>query len=242
MDAKLKTGDVTQQVVVSGEASPLIDTASASEGQTFNTQKLQDLPNLGRNPFVFEKLDNNATPTGDPRFVRAEDQSGTTSISVAGAPVGSTGGANAANNYVVNEIQFPLQRAEPPSFPRWKRFLTQKSKQIHMTRRSGRSGGDVFNTTLKSGSSSYHSSSMAKLAKLTGRQMPGLITLSESNGLIRPLIFMQGRSAVHCLSAIKLNLSITPSSGLAKKDTSPGSTLHKFNFLVLPTHAGRAFG
>src|ERR1700761_2428042 len=84
-DATMKTGDVTTEVVVNAESSPMIDTATASEGQTFDTQKLQDLPNLGRNPFVFEKLDNNATPTGDPRFVRAEDQSGTTSVSVAGA-------------------------------------------------------------------------------------------------------------------------------------------------------------
>ena len=74
-------------------SEPLIDTASASEGQVFTSQQLTDLPNLGRNPFEFERLDNNVTPVGDPRYVRAEDQSGSSSVSIAGAPIG-------ANNYV----------------------------------------------------------------------------------------------------------------------------------------------
>jgi hypothetical protein len=156
VDAKLKTGDVTQQVVVSGEAEPLIDTASASEGQTFDTQKLQDLPNLGRNPFVFEKLDNNATPTGDPRFVRAEDQSGTTSISVAGAPVGSTNGANAANNYVVDGIPVSTSAGGATFIPSLEAISDAKVEADTYDAEVGRSGGGVFNTTLKSGSSTYH--------------------------------------------------------------------------------------
>ena len=156
VDAKLKTGDVTQQVVVNGEAAPLIDTASASEGQTFNTQKLQDLPNLGRNPFVFEKLDNNATPTGDPRFVRAEDQSGTTSVSVAGAPIGSTGGANAANNYVVDGIPVSTSAGGATFIPSLEAISDAKVEADTYDAEVGRSGGGVFNTTLKSGSSSYH--------------------------------------------------------------------------------------
>jgi hypothetical protein len=156
VDAKLKTGDVTQQVVVTGEAEQLIDTASASEGQTFNAQQLQDLPNLGRNPFVFEKLDNNATPTGDPRFVRAEDQSGTTSVSVAGAPIGSTSGANAANNYVVDGIPVSTSAGGATFIPSLEAISDAKVEADTYDAEVGRSGGGVFNTTLKSGSSTYH--------------------------------------------------------------------------------------
>ncbi|MGB7264790.1 MAG: carboxypeptidase-like regulatory domain-containing protein, partial [Terracidiphilus sp.] len=156
VDAKLKTGDVTQQVVVNGEAEPLIDTASASEGQTFNAEKLQDLPNLGRNPFVFEKLDNNATPTGDPRFVRAEDQSGTTGVSVAGAPIGSTSGANAANNYVVDGIPVSTSAGGATFIPSLEAISDAKVEADTYDAEVGRSGGGVFNTTLKSGSSTYH--------------------------------------------------------------------------------------
>ena len=156
VDAALKTGDVTEQVVVSGEAEPLIDTATASEGQTFDVQKLQDLPNLGRNPFVFEKLDNNATPTGDPRFVRAEDQSGTTSVSVGGAPVGSTSGANAANNYVVDGIPVSTSAGGATFIPSLEAISDAKVEVDTYDAEVGRSGGGVFNSTLKSGSSQYH--------------------------------------------------------------------------------------
>jgi len=156
VDAMLRTGDVTQQVVVTGDAEPLIDTATASEGQTFDTQKLQDLPNLGRNPFVFEKLDNNATPTGDPRFVRAEDQSGTTGISVAGAPVGSTSGANAANNYVVDGIPVSTSAGGATFIPSLEAISDAKVEADTYDAEVGRSGGGVFNTTLKSGSSTFH--------------------------------------------------------------------------------------
>ncbi|HEY1648762.1 MAG TPA: TonB-dependent receptor [Terracidiphilus sp.] len=156
VDATMKTGDVTTEIVVNGDSSPMIDTATASEGQTFDTQKLQDLPNLGRNPFVFEKLDNNATPTGDPRFVRAEDQSGTTGVSIAGAPIGSTSGANAANNYVVDGIPVSTSAGGATFIPSLEAISDAKVEAETYDAEVGRSGGGVFNTTLKSGSSAYH--------------------------------------------------------------------------------------
>jgi trimeric autotransporter adhesin len=156
IDVSLKTGEVTQEIVVAGGGAPLIDTASASEGLTLDSQKLQDLPNLGRNPFVFDKLDNNVTPTGDPRFVRAEDQSGTTSVSVAGAPIGSTGGANAANNYVVDGIPVSTSAGGATFIPSLEAIADSKVEADTYDAEVGRSGGGVFNTTLKSGSATYH--------------------------------------------------------------------------------------
>ncbi len=95
--ATLQIGAAGDTIEISAGAEALIDTASANGGQTFTSQQLTELPNLGRNPFVFEKLDNNVTPVGDPRYVRAEDQSGSTAVSIAGAPIGS-------NSYVVDGI------------------------------------------------------------------------------------------------------------------------------------------
>ena len=96
VDEALEIGSVGETVNVSG-TEPLIDTATASGGQVFSEQQVQDLPNLGRNPFILGKLDNNVTPVGDPRFVRFEDQNGTASVSISGAPIG-------ANSYVVDGI------------------------------------------------------------------------------------------------------------------------------------------
>ena len=242
VDAKLKTGDVTQQVVVSGEASPLIDTASASEGQTFNTQKLQDLPNLGRNPFVFEKLDNNATPTGDPRFVRAEDQSGTTSISVAGAPVGSTGGANAANNYVVDGIPVSTSAGGATFIPSLEAISDAKVEADTYDAEVGRSGGGVFNTTLKSGSSSYHGTLYGETRQtnwaanawsnnLVGIQRPDSTTYLYAGAFGGPLPFS------HKIKPLDNTFFWISEEGYRQAQPYTSSTSS-----YVPTHAGRAFG
>jgi trimeric autotransporter adhesin len=64
VDQQLKTSSTSETIDVSAE-SPLIDTATAANGQTFTAQQLQDLPNMGRNPFILEKLDNNVVSQGD---------------------------------------------------------------------------------------------------------------------------------------------------------------------------------
>src|SRR4051794_13575591 len=50
VDLKLEVGDVSQSVNVTEEV-PLMETENASTGQVIDSQKLADLPNMGRNPF-----------------------------------------------------------------------------------------------------------------------------------------------------------------------------------------------
>jgi hypothetical protein len=182
IDVKLRPGRVSQVVEVVGQAEPLIETASASEGQNFDLQKLQDLPNLGRNPFVFDKLDNNVTPTGDPRFVRAEDQSGTTAVSVAGAPIGGSG-PNAANNYVVDGIPVSTSSGGATFIPSLEAIQDAKVQADTYDAEVARSGGGVFNTTLKSGSAAYHGTLYGET-----RQTPWLANTWQNNagGIPRP--------------------------------------------------------
>ena len=144
----LQVGAIGETVEVQ-TSEPLIDTASASGGQTFTSQQLTDLPNLGRNPFVFEKLDNNVTPVGDPRYVRAEDQSGSSAISVAGAPIG-------ANSYVVDGIPVSTSSGGVTFIPSPEAVSDAKTQANTYDAEVGRTGGGVGNTSLKSGSSSYH--------------------------------------------------------------------------------------
>ena len=84
LDLTLTIGSEGQIVEVSA-SEPIINNGTSYNGQLIDSQKLQNLPNPGRNPFLFSKLDNNVTPVGDPRFVRFQDQSGSSTISVAGA-------------------------------------------------------------------------------------------------------------------------------------------------------------
>ena len=148
VDEILAVGAVGETVSVSA-AEPLIDTANASEGQVFSEQQDQTLPNLGRNPFTLGKLDNNVTPVGDPRFVRFEDQNGTASVSVSGAPIG-------ANSYVVDGIPISTSTGGVTFVPSIEAVSDVKVQANTYDAELGRTGGGVFNTSLKSGSDSYH--------------------------------------------------------------------------------------
>jgi trimeric autotransporter adhesin len=80
MDVNLEVGQVTESVQVT-EQVPLVESANASQGQVLDNQKLTELPNLGRNPFMLSKLVQNVMPVGNPAYNRMEDQSGSSQIS-----------------------------------------------------------------------------------------------------------------------------------------------------------------
>src|SRR5258708_17565304 len=81
----MEVGAVTESVLVSEEV-PLMETSNASQGTLLDRQKLVDLPNVGRNPFIMAWVTPGVTPAGDPRFVRFQDQSGSSQVSFAGGP------------------------------------------------------------------------------------------------------------------------------------------------------------
>jgi hypothetical protein len=147
-DVSMSLGGSTETVEVSA-AEPLIDNANANGGQNYTSEQLTELPNLGRNPFVFEKLDVAVTPVGDPRYVRAEDQTGQSTISVAGAPVG-------ANNFAVDGIPISQSNGGVTFIPSLEAVSDVKVQANTYDAQVGRAGGGLFNTTLKSGTDQYH--------------------------------------------------------------------------------------
>ena len=74
-DAKLDIGQVTETIDVTAEAE-LLATSEASTGTDIDRQKLEDIPNLGRDPFMLARLSEGVVWTGNPKFDRMEDQSG----------------------------------------------------------------------------------------------------------------------------------------------------------------------
>ncbi|WP_263409678.1 carboxypeptidase regulatory-like domain-containing protein [Terriglobus tenax] len=149
-DMPLTTGSTAETVEVTAEV-PLIDNASASNGQTFDQQKLQTLPNMGRNPFLFAKLDTNVTFTGDPRFVRFQDQSGSSQISIAGGPTGT-------NNYLLDGVPITDSTNRAVIIPSLEATGEMKIQANTFDAEMGRTGGGMFNTSLKSGSNTLHGS------------------------------------------------------------------------------------
>jgi trimeric autotransporter adhesin len=131
LDFNVQLGQ-NNEIVQVIEDVPLVESSNASNGQVIDTQKLADLPNLGRNPFLFRTSITNVAAVGDPRFNRFQDQSGSSQISIAGVPI--TDSLNRA--VIIPSIEAPQE---------------VKVQANTYDAPMGRTGGGVFNTTLKSG-------------------------------------------------------------------------------------------
>jgi trimeric autotransporter adhesin len=150
IDVKLEVGQVTESVMVTEEV-PVIDTANASAGQLIDRQKLIDLPNLGRNPFMMAKVAQNVVAVGNPRFNRMQDQSGSSQISLAGGPV-------RGNNYLLDGIPITDSVNRAVIIPTLEAVQEVKVQANTYDAEMGRTGGGMFNTFLKSGTNSLHGS------------------------------------------------------------------------------------
>ena len=149
VDLKMEVGDVTQSVNVSEEI-PLMETETASTGQVIDSQKLADLPNMGRNPFYEGvKISQNVVPGGDPKFNRMEDQSGSSQISIAGGPI-------RGNNYLLDGIPITDSQNRAVIIPSIEAVQEVKLQINTYDAEVGRTGGGTFNTFLKSGSNDFH--------------------------------------------------------------------------------------
>ncbi len=148
IDVALALGSSSTVVQVTS-AEPAIDTSTAQNGQVFDSQKLVDLPNLGRNPFLLTKLNNNVTATGDPRFNRFQDQSGSSAISIAGGPVNM-------NNYLIDGVPITDFSNRAVIIPSVEAVQEMKTQANTYDAEAGRTGGGVFNTLLKSGTNALH--------------------------------------------------------------------------------------
>ncbi len=148
LDLSLSVGSETEVIEVTA-TEPLINSGTSYNGQLIDSQKLQNLPNPGRNPFLFSKLDNSVTPVGDPRFVRFQDQSGSSTISIAGAPLSS-------NNYSVDGVPITDFSNRAVIIPSIEAVEEVKVQANTYDAEIGRTSGGMFNTTLRSGTSTFH--------------------------------------------------------------------------------------
>jgi hypothetical protein len=149
-DVKLELGQVTESVQVS-ESVPLVETSDASQGQIIDNQKLTELPNLGRNPFMMAKLVQNVVMVGNPAFNRMEDQSGSSQISIAGGPV-------RGNNYLIDGVPITDADNRPIIIPSLEAVQEVKIQANTYDAEMARTGGGMYNTLMKSGTNDYHGS------------------------------------------------------------------------------------
>src|SRR5713226_7161248 len=150
IDLQLEVGNVAESVVVTEEVA-LIETATASQGQVIDRQKLIDLPNTGRNPFMMSKLAPNIQQVGNPAYMRMQDQSGSSQISFAGGPV-------RGNNYLLDGVPITDMRNRAIIIASLEAVQEMKVQTNTYDSEIGRTGGGMFNVLLRSGTNSYHGS------------------------------------------------------------------------------------
>ncbi len=154
-DAILQLGQVTETINVTAEAD-LLTTAEASTGTVIDRSKLEELPLLGRDPFLLARLSEGVVWTGNPKFDRMEDQSGQSSVSIAGGPV-------AGNNYTLDGISITDSTNRAVIIPVQDAVSEMKVQSNTYDASMGRTGGGVFNATMRSGSNRMHGSAFGSL-------------------------------------------------------------------------------
>lgn len=150
LDIQLVVTASQDTVQVSADA-PLVDSSTASISANFDQRRLEDMPVMGRNPYIAPKLSGVFVNTGNPQFIRFADQNGTSATSIAGGPV-------ASNLYLVDGVPITDTNNRPIVVPTIESVQDVKLQALTYDAQVGRTGGGVFNTLLRSGSNTVHGS------------------------------------------------------------------------------------
>jgi len=175
VDVKLEVGQMAETVTVHG-VSPVIETSSASTGTVIDSQSLQTLPSPGRAAFLIGTTVPTVIPSGDTQFNRQQDQTNASLLSLGG-------GTRRGNNYTLDGVPITDLRNRASANPSIE-SLEDVKVQVHTyDAEMGRTGGGVFNTTLKSGTNSMHGTGFFQMRPIWGQTNN---YFSEKAGLAKP--------------------------------------------------------
>ena len=163
LDFMLEVGEISEQITVTGEA-PLVERASATQAASLDKEALQNLPIFGRNTFFAAILTPGVIQTGDPQFVRYQDQSGSSQLSLGGGP-------RRGNGYLIEGVSITDLTNRPTISPSMEAVEELKVQTKTYEADMGHAAGGVFNTTARSGSNTWHGSALlvSKPGATTGR-------------------------------------------------------------------------
>ena len=151
-DFTLEIGGLTEQITVSGE-SPLIERSTATVATSLTAKDITALPIFGRNTFFSAIATPNVIQTGDPQFVRYQDQSNASFLSLGGGP-------RRGNAYLVEGVSITDFVNRPSWTPSTEALEDMRVQVKTYDADMGRAAGGVFNVTARSGSNSWHGSAL----------------------------------------------------------------------------------
>ena len=161
LDVTLEVGTVAETVTVTGE-SPLIETSTASTGTVLNAEALQTLPSQGRAAFMIGNTVPTVVPSGDGQYNRQQDQTNVSLVSLGG-------GTRRGNNYTIDGVPISDMRNRASAHPSIESLEDMKVQVHTYDAEMGRTGGGVFNTTLKSGTNEYRGSAFMQTRPIWGQ-------------------------------------------------------------------------
>ena len=152
LDFLLEVGAISEQITVTGEA-PLVERASATQAASLDQETLQSLPIFGRNTFFAAISTPGVIQTGDPQFVRYQDQSGSSQLSLGGGP-------RRGNGYLIEGVPITDFTNRPTIAPSMEAVDELKVQTKTYEADMGHAAGGVFNTTARSGSNTWRGSAV----------------------------------------------------------------------------------
>jgi trimeric autotransporter adhesin len=161
LDITLEVGALEETVTVTG-ASPIIETSNASTGTVLNSEALQTLPSQGRAAFMIGNTVPTVVPSGDGQYARQQDQTNVALVSLGG-------GTRRGNNYTLDGVPITDMRNRASAHPSIESLEDMKVQVHTYDAEMGRTGGGVFNTTLKSGSNQYRGSGFLQTRPIWGQ-------------------------------------------------------------------------
>ena len=161
LDITLELGQVQETISVTA-ATPLIETSNASTGTVLDVDSLQTLPSAGRAAFLIGTTVPTVIPSGDTQFNRQQDQTNASLLSLGG-------GTRRGNNYTLDGVPITDLRNRASANPSIE-ALEDVKVQVHTyDAEMGRTGGGVFNTTLRSGTNGLHGSGFFQTRPIWGQ-------------------------------------------------------------------------
>ncbi|MFN8009480.1 MAG: TonB-dependent receptor [Terriglobia bacterium] len=153
VDLNLAIGNLSETVeVTASDVQPLLVTSTGNNGQVMTRQQLSELPDFGRNLFTFSnKIAQNVIPVGNPSSSGMQTQSAVALTTVAGGMLWQ-------NSFLIDGVNTTAWFGLPVIIPSLEAVDEMKVQLNTYDGEMGRTGGGVFNTTLKSGTNDLHGS------------------------------------------------------------------------------------
>ncbi|MBS1829747.1 MAG: TonB-dependent receptor [Acidobacteria bacterium] len=146
IDISLALGQIAESVTISGEAA-LLRTETGALGTTVNSKVINELPLIGRNPYVFLTLSPGIQYTGDPGALNPWDVAGPSAFAASGSESKSEFLLDGIPNMGTSNVSLS------PSPDAVEEMRVQTSA---FDAEFGHAGAAFVNVTTRSGTNNYH--------------------------------------------------------------------------------------